>query len=107
MRTRLGRFVLDHRVPPRRRSCEDGGLITLFLPMQMLQLLSDLQLVAVLQGSSIWTAVDAATAHVLDMCCTGQQDGGPDTAAEVAGVLTAWRAAHSPTVRGPSHGCRC
>jgi hypothetical protein len=59
--------------------------------MQMLQVLCELDLVAVLQGSSIWIAVDATKADLLDRCCTGQVDGGPGTAAEVSRIVSSWR----------------
>ena len=58
---------------------------------QMLQVLSELKLTAVLQGSCFWVAVDAATTSLLDRCCTGQQDGGPATAREVANIVQAWQ----------------
>ncbi len=71
---------------------------------QMLQILSSLKLVAVLDrgaaigaggerdgGGAIWAAVDGRTAHLLDRCCTGQKDGGPVTAAEVGAIVERWR----------------
>jgi len=54
---------------------------------QMLATLAELDLVALLQHSSIWLAVDPRTAWLLDMCCTGQMEGGPGTAQEVAQQL--------------------
>ena len=54
---------------------------------QMLATLAEIELVALLQHSSIWLAVDPHTAWLLDMCCTGQMEGGPGTALEVAAHL--------------------
>ena len=65
----------------------------------MLQVLSELKLTAVLQGSCFWVAVDAATASLLDRCCTGQQDGGPATAREVADIVQAWQVGRRQTDR--------
>eukprot|EP00983_Pelagomonas_calceolata_P073981 1152349-Pelagomonas_calceolata.AAC.2 len=53
----------------------------------MLATLVELDLVALMQHSSIWLAVDPRTAWLLDMCCTGQMEGGPGTAQEVAAQL--------------------
>lgn len=53
----------------------------------MLQTLVDMRLVALLQHSSIWLAVDPRTGWLLDMACMGQLDGGPGTAADVAAAL--------------------
>lgn len=54
---------------------------------QMLQTLVELELVALLQHSSVWLAVEPRVAWLLDMCCTGQMEGGPGTARETAAVL--------------------
>ncbi len=57
----------------------------------MLEALSDLGLVALLREGSVWLSVDAAVAATLDKCCTGQQDGGPDTALEVDRTIGSWQ----------------
>lgn len=55
----------------------------------MLHILSQLHLVAVLRDCCLWMAVDEQMAQLLDLCCTGQLDGGPGTALEVAAILGA------------------
>ncbi len=55
---------------------------------QMLQiLLAEPKLVALMQHNGVWLAVTPRTAWVLDQCCLGQQEGGLDTAVQVASVL--------------------
>ncbi|GAX73207.1 hypothetical protein CEUSTIGMA_g660.t1 [Chlamydomonas eustigma] len=58
---------------------------------QMLQKLSELSLLSLLQGGNVWLAEDSAMVSLLDQCCTGQQDGGPVFAEEVEQVLSEWR----------------
>ncbi len=53
----------------------------------MLQMLHAEPLVALMQHNSVWLAVPPRTACILDMCCTGQLEGGPHTAQEVADTL--------------------
>ncbi len=53
----------------------------------MLQILTKLELTALLHNCSVWLSVDAITAEYLNLCCTGQKDGGPGTAQEVAATL--------------------
>ena len=53
----------------------------------MLQILTKLELTAILHNCSVWLSVDAITAEYLNLCCTGQKDGGPGTAREVAATL--------------------
>lgn len=53
----------------------------------MLQTLSELQLTALLQHNAIWLAVEPRLCWVLDQCCTGQLEGGPGTAKDVAESL--------------------
>ncbi|KAG1675023.1 hypothetical protein FOA52_002680 [Chlamydomonas sp. UWO 241] len=64
-------------------------------PGQMLQLLSELRLVALLERACVWVAVDPGTAELLDRCCTGQKDGGPGTADEVTAAVAAWTEAQA------------
>ncbi|PNW86818.1 hypothetical protein CHLRE_02g096900v5 [Chlamydomonas reinhardtii] len=59
----------------------------LLRPDQMLTTLSGLRLHALLQHGGIWLAVPPELGEVLNQCCTGQLDGGPGTAEEVAAVL--------------------
>ena len=67
---------------------------------QMLQVLSELKLVALLRDKSVWLAVDPTSAGYLDKCCTGQQDGGPDSAREVGTAVSAW----ASSLNQVSHG---
>mmetsp|Transcript_35354 Transcript_35354/g.78519 ORF Transcript_35354/g.78519 Transcript_35354/m.78519 type:complete len:349 (-) Transcript_35354:60-1106(-) len=61
-----------------------------YTPAQMLQILSQLRLTALLDNNCMWLAVSPAVAEQLDKCCTGQKDGGPGTALEIMSVLTPW-----------------
>eukprot|EP00798_Chlamydomonas_sp_ICE-L_P016382 gene16382-22583_t len=67
-----------------------------YAPGQMQQILTHLELTALLRDNSIWLSVDPTTAQYLDMCCTGQKDGGPGTAREVAELLGPLRRASCP-----------
>ncbi|GFR50075.1 hypothetical protein Agub_g12219 [Astrephomene gubernaculifera] len=69
--------ILKRRRPPH-----------LLRPDQMLSSLSSLRLTALLQHGGVWLAVPPHLAELLNQCCTGQMDGGPGTAEEVAAVLT-------------------
>ncbi|KXZ43093.1 hypothetical protein GPECTOR_102g46 [Gonium pectorale] len=53
----------------------------------MLATLASLRLHALLQHGGVWLAVPPESAELLNQCCTGQMDGGPGTAEEVAAVL--------------------
>ncbi|GIL92732.1 hypothetical protein Vretifemale_20236 [Volvox reticuliferus] len=53
----------------------------------MLATLASLRLHALLQHGGIWLAVLPELSELLNQCCTGQMDGGPGTAEEVAAVL--------------------
>ncbi|KAG2426935.1 hypothetical protein HXX76_012721 [Chlamydomonas incerta] len=59
----------------------------LLRPDQMLATLSSLRLHALLQHGGIWLAAPPELGELLNQCCTGQLDGGPGTAEEVAAVL--------------------
>ena len=63
----------------------------LFHAIQMLQILAEMKLVAVLDSSgSIWVSVSHRSAHLLDRCCTGQKDGGPETAFFIHAIIQSW-----------------
>jgi tRNA splicing endonuclease len=58
----------------------------------MLQILVELKLVAVLDESgSLWTSVDGQTAHLMDRCCTGQKDGGPEAGTSIGAIIESFR----------------
>ncbi|GLI67796.1 hypothetical protein VaNZ11_012083 [Volvox africanus] len=59
----------------------------LLRPDEMLATLASLRLHALLQHGGIWLAVLPELSELLNQCCTGQMDGGPGTAEEVAAVL--------------------
>ncbi|GIL64389.1 hypothetical protein Vafri_18227 [Volvox africanus] len=59
----------------------------LLRPDEMLATLASLRLHALLQHGGIWLAVLPELSELLNQCCTGQMDGGPGTADEVATVL--------------------
>lgn len=60
---------------------------------QMLQVLSELRLVALLYDNHVMLAVDSLTAGYLDRCCTGQKDCGPGSALEVRDAIAQWEVA--------------
>lgn len=63
-------------------------MLSLLFHMQMLQILIELKLFAVLDESgSMWTSVDRRVAHLMDKCCTGQKDGGPEVAASIGTII--------------------
>jgi len=57
----------------------------------MLQKLSELSLVSLLQEGSVWLSEDTTIVSLLDQCCTGQQDGGQVFAGEVTQALREWK----------------
>lgn len=59
---------------------------------QMLQVLSEMRLSALLHENHVMLAVDPLTAKSLDRCCTGQKDCGPGSAQEISDVLDQWEA---------------
>jgi hypothetical protein len=71
--------------------------------LKMLQALSQMELVAVMMQNSIWTSVDLETAALLDRCCTGQQDGGPDTAKIVNEFVENWKLLQPTNVQVSCH----
>jgi hypothetical protein len=67
------------------------GRVEYLTPAQMLETLALLRMRALLAHGAVWVAADRGASAALDLCCVGALEGGPSTAAWVAGLVGATR----------------